>query len=243
MSGKIKKTLAKTVLTLFTSASIFLSGTGLALAKDNKIKISETQPTKETSYKLKLEDKIKKFGLTDIGFDIFYGEDTNWSSWLKSKEYDFNVVGFILRTGKYLDESKKWKLDFDLVIGLHRAEGLGYYREVRHTDCPFSRGVRYSLTVGPEVYFKREFKDLVSFLTPYIGLGVGISGLIPRKNQPEWMDLGILINFGVCAGVNIPITKNWVVRAETQGKHASSPGSDRGRNHLIISSGFTYTFE
>jgi opacity protein-like surface antigen len=240
---KIKKTLAKTALTLFTSASIFLSNAGLALAKDNKVEVSEEKPAKEISYKLKLEDKIKKFGLTDIGFDIFYGEDTNWSSWLKSKEYDFNVVGFILRTGRYLDKSEKWKLDFELVLGLHRAEGLGYYREVRYTDCPFSRGVRYGLTFGPEVYLKREFKDLVSFLTPYIGLGAGFSGLTPRNNQPEWMDSGILINFGVCAGVNIPITKNWGFRAEARGKHASSPGSDHGRDWLTISSGLTYKFE
>ena len=243
MSRKIKKTLAKTALTLFTSASIFLSSTGLALAKDNKIKVSEVEPVKETPYKLKLEDKIKKFGLTDIGFDVFYGEDTNWSSWLKSKEYDFNVVGLILRTGKYLDESEKWKLDSDLVVGLHRAKGLGYYREVRHTDCPFSKGVRYGLTFGPEVYLKREFKDLVGSLTPYIGVGVGLSGLIPRKNQPEWMDSGMLIRFGGCAGVNIPITDQWEFRPEMRITHASSPGSDFGRNHLTISSGFTYKFK
>jgi len=37
MKKYIKKQLAKTALTLFTSASIFLSNAGFALAKDNKI--------------------------------------------------------------------------------------------------------------------------------------------------------------------------------------------------------------
>ena len=242
MSRKIKKTLAKTALTLFTSASIFLSNAGFALAKDNKISTPKAESA-EVSYKSKLEDKIKKFGLTDVGFDIFYGEDSNWSGKLKSKEYDFNVTGFILRTGKYLNKSETWKLDFDLVLGLHKAEGLGYYREVRYTDCPFSRGVKQGLTFEPEVYFKREFKDLVSSLTPYIGLGIGISGLMPCSNQPEWMDSGMLIRFGGCAGVNIPITKYWEFRPEMRITHASSPGSDFGRNHLIISSGVTYKFK
>lgn len=240
---KLRKSFTKTALYLFTAASIFFSSTGLALAKDNKVKVSEVQTLKETQSKL--EDKLKKFGMTDMGFDIFYGEDVNWSDSWKSKEYDFNVKGLALRTGTYLDESEKWKLDIGLILGLHRAEGLGHYRDVRDTDCPFSFGKRHALTLGAELYLKREFKDLVSFLTPYLGLGGGFSYLIPSNNQPEWMNSGMLGTFGGCAGANIPIKDKWELRFETRITHTSDPlnHGDFGRNRHEIFGGLTYKFK
>lgn len=242
---KIRKPFTKTALYFFTAASIFFSSTGFALAKDDVSGIKETQLLESSCKKPNLEDKLKKFGITDVGFDIFYGEDVKWNNSWKSKEYDFNVKGLTLRTGKYLDESEKWKLDLGLILGLHRAEGLGYYRDTRDTDCPFSFGKRHALTLGAELYLKREFKDLVSFLTPYLGLGGGFSYLTPRDNQPEWMNSGMLGTFGGCAGANIPIKDRWELRFETRITHTSDPlnHGDFGRNHHIFLGGLTYKFK
>lgn len=190
----------------------------------------------------------------DIGLDIFYGEDVNWSDSWKSEEYDFNVTGLILRTGSYIDKLEKWKIDFGWKLRLHRAEGLGYYRSDRSTDCPFSSGVRHGTSLGFELYLKREFKGLVSFMTPYIGIGGGFSYLVPRDNQPEWMNSGMLGTFGGCVGANIPITDRWSARWELRLIHTSDPlygpgpledddgGSDKGRNHQVILFGLTYEF-
>lgn len=171
----------------------------------------------------------KSFSFSEVGFDLFYGRgETSWNQKLSSSDWQCDLLGGLLKTGKYLSKD----------LGLKIEAGLGYRYHRAFND---SR-TRYGHEVNIELALRKEF-ILDDFLAPYFGIVGGFSSMFPG-DQPKLGNSGILATAGFLIGYEYPISTTWKLHWELRWKHSSDPirDDDSGRNWEEVRFGFVKEF-
>jgi hypothetical protein len=151
--------------------------------------------------------------------------------------HDYRVLRFSGNAGKYLDQDKKWKLEAELQLGLHRAEST-------HPETTSLNATEIGVNLLPKRFF-----ELHKSVDLYIGGVFGLSWLMDADNQPAWGDSGTLGTLGIVVGTDITLKRytsgsELKLRFEYRGIHKSDPWNshDVGRNLHGPAIGLTYTF-
>lgn len=165
----------------------------------------------------------------EIGFDLFYGRGSaSWGQELSSSDWHYNVIGGLVKTGRYLN--RDWGLRAD--IGFQ----YRYHRALKGNRA------RYGHDIGIELGLVKEFA-IDEFITPYLGVAGGFSAKFPG-GQPMFGASGILGNIGALGGFKFPISTKWKAKWELRWIHSSDPlrNDDPGRNWKEIRFGFVREF-
>lgn len=165
----------------------------------------------------------------EIGFDLFFGRSrTSLNQEIQSSEWEYQAIGGLFKTGKYLN--RDWGL---------RADAGFQYRYHRASN---SERTRYGHDVGIELSLVKEFL-ITEFITPYLGIAGGFSAKFPG-GQPRFSNSGFLGNIGALIGYKLPISADWKIKWELRWTHSSDPirTDDPGRDWEEVRFGFVREF-